>query len=67
MKVYIVDWIDFEGGVLRAFTNKQKAIKYMKENEKDAQQMFGISELDFPISKNGILEALEYGAATVYK
>jgi len=71
MKVYLVSYINTEGGHLEAFSSKVKARHKeaeLKRNHKGEEfQLFDIEEKEFSISKKGILDALNYGADIVYK
>jgi len=67
MKVYIVEWYNDGSANLKAFTVKKDAEKYVKTIKLDHEiiqdetfHFLGIKVLHFPISKKGIIEALEY-------
>lgn len=70
MKVYIVSGLVLWSGdpIFEVFSNKMEAEKRLSYLKKDSKnEMFGIYIPEFPISKQGILDAIRYGANTIYK
>lgn len=70
MKVYTISYMTRECGCLEAFSSRAKAKKRATEIKKEfgPDSILGdIDETSFDISSKGIIEALEYGASSVYK
>ena len=59
MKIYIININDAEDNDHNEpFTNKNKALKFFNDADEDSIPVW--SEVDIPISKEGILDAIRY-------
>lgn len=68
MKIHTLNYIDEEGqGRIEAFTSNAKARARMKEIKDTAEFVDGVDAVDFPGSRQGLMEAIEWASTTVYK
>lgn len=56
-------WKDAEENNLMAYEVKEK----WGRDTSGIEQLFPLSDVEFEINRKGIIQAIEYGAATVYK
>jgi hypothetical protein len=70
MKIYAVGFIAGDGvGGIKTFSTKIEAEKWQKKHTKSEvmHQVFNVEELDFPTTKRGLMQALEWGSELVHK
>lgn len=68
MKIYTLSYVNKEGkGIIEAFPSDSKARGRMREVQEDCEFMDGVDVKEFDPNRAGVISAIEWASANVFR